>query len=395
MPVSPRKNKLYAAALPLFGRRCGWQHADAVGNADPDTLRAIEKIWKTYHTVGGCVQRIRGGRLAETYTAGYAVLRPMQPVRPDTIFRTASVAKAVCALLVMRLQTLGRLSVEEDISDFWHTALRNPHHPDVFIPLGSLLSHTSGMVDSPLYFRSFWEDIMADDLLCDSQSFSAHLPYRHFHYSNLGAGLVGSLLEARFETSIEELIQRELFQPLQVEATFDITKADAARVANDYRVLPQRRTPDFDARRRAQTTAPISAPDPQRHFLLASGNLYLTAGDMTKLCRVMIDGRNDNGEPFIDAKSLHNLRTLDPTDDTPRPGMIHGMGLFSLSDPQVLARRVYGHQGFAYGAVNGFFFDEQGNGFVSFNSGASEQRVGRLSCLNRDLIRCLLAENGQ
>ena len=51
---------------------------------------------------------------------------------------------------------------------------------------------------------------------------------------------------------------------------------------------------------------------------------------------------------------------------------------------------LHGHQGFAYGAVNGFFFDDKGNGFVSFNSGASEQRIGRLSLLNRDLIRVLL-----
>ena len=73
------------------------------------------------------------------------------------------------------------------------------------------------------------------------------------------------------------------------------------------------------------------------------------------------------------------------------PGMRHGMGLFTLEDESVCsAYRLYGHQGFAYGAVNGFFFDEEGNGFVSFNSGASERRAGRLSCLNRDLIRMLL-----
>jgi hypothetical protein len=66
------------------------------------------------------------------------------------------------------------------------------------------------------------------------------------------------------------------------------------------------------------------------------------------------------------------------------------MGLFLLEDKSVTARRLHGHQGFAYGAVNGFFFDDDGNGFVSFNSGASEARTGRLSCLNKDLIRVFL-----
>ena len=72
--------------------------------------------------------------------------------------------------------------------------------------------------------------------------------------------------------------------------------------------------------------------------------------------------------------------------------MHHGMGLFSLWEETMLPKRLFGHQGFAYGAVNGFFFDEQGNGFVSFTSGASEGRTGRLSLLNRDLIRVLLSE---
>ena len=72
-------------------------------------------------------------------------------------------------------------------------------------------------------------------------------------------------------------------------------------------------------------------------------------------------------------------------------GLRHGMGLFTLEDQSVSPRRLYGHQGFAYGAVNGVFFDGEGNGFVSFNSGASEQRVGRLSCLNRDLIGAIPA----
>ena len=390
MPVSPQKNRLYAMALPLIGRRSRWRHAVATGETDPDTLQAVEHVWKTYHTVGGCVQRIRGGQLAETYTAGHSVLHPPQPVQPNTIFRTASIAKAVCALLVMRLQTLGKLRVEEDISDFWEHPIRNPRYPDTSIPLGSLLSHTSGMVDSPRYFRSFMENITADDLLSDDQSFLPYQPYRHFRYSNLGAGLIGSLLEARFQKSFEMLIQQELFRPLQVEATFDICKTDSNRVANSYRVLPQRKDPDFDAQQRRQTAAPIDTSDPQRRFLLASGNLYITARDMAKLCLVMMDGRVD-GKAFLDGKSLHDLRTLDPAGDPPKPGMIHGMGLFSLMDKQVLARRLYGHQGFAYGVVNGFFFDEKGDGFVSFNSGASEQRVGRLSCLNRDLIRILLA----
>jgi len=390
LPVTKRKNDLYSIALPLIGRRCRWRRAQTESEGKPDTLQAVERILKKRHVTGGCVQLIRGGKIAECYYAGNASLRPRRPVRPDTVFRTASIAKAVCALLVMRLQTQGKLSVEEDISDFWHHTIRNPHHPGVPIPLGSLLSHSSGFRDTPEYFRSFRENITADELLADGESYLETKPYERFRYSNFGAGLIGSLLEARFDVSIEELIQRELFQPLGVEATFDILKTDAGRVASSYRVLPPQRGAAFDAARRRETAEAIAAPDPQRHFLLASGNLFLTAGEMTKLCLLVICKGRLDGQAFINGASLANLCTPAGGEAGRWPGMRHGMGLFALEDESVSPRRLYGHQGFAYGAVNGIFFDDDGNGFVSFNNGASEMRVGRLSLLNRDLIRALL-----
>ena len=387
MPVTARKNKLYAAALPLVGRRCQWRRATAGVDGNKETLAALERVWKKHHTVGGCVQILRAGDIAETYCAGYAALHPRRPVRPDTVFRTASIAKSVCALLVMRLQTREKLRVDEDISDFWHRPIRNPYHPDAGIPLGSLLSHTSGMIDTPGYFRSFTENITADALLSDKAGFSDYLPYERFRYSNFAAGLIGSLLETRFQTSFEDLVQRELFEPLGVRATFDVRRTDADKLADGYRVLPAGRAAAFDAQERFRSSAPIGPPDPQRHFVLASGNLYITAGEMAKLCRVMICGTNDSGV-FIDGKSLRGMRGIDG--GSHKPGLRHGMGLLTLEDESVFARLLHGHQGFAYGAVNGFFFDEEGNGFVSFNSGASERRAGRLSCLNRDLIRILL-----
>ena len=66
--------------------------------------------------------------------------------------------------------------------------------------------------------------------------------------------------------------------------------------------------------------------------------------------------------------------------------MKHGMGLFQINDPVIYPKPLWGHQGFAYGAVNGVFFDQDGNGFAALNSGASEQRIGHLALINRDLI---------
>ena len=392
MPVGSRKNRWYAIALPVFGKRCHWRQAALTGTPDHDQSQYIARILRRHRTVGGCVQIIRNGKLAETYSVGFATLSPQDAVMPDTVFRTASIAKLVCALLVMRLQTLGRLRVEEDISDFWGQPIRNPHHPEQPIPLGSLLSHTSGMVDTAAYFRSFHQNTKVSDLLTDPALFTDRKPYERFQYSNFAAGLIGCLLERRFGQSLETLMQTELFEPLAADATFDLSTLGGRRVASSYRVLPPGRLPAFDAAVRFRAASPLDQPNPECHYLLASGNLYLTAQALGRLCLPLINGGLVDGKPFLSPKAFAAMTAPLTAWPEPEVRIRHGMGLLEVDDPRIHAHRLLGHQGFAYGAVNGVFWDDRGYGFVSLNAGASEQRVGHLSCLNRDLIRLCIPE---
>lgn len=389
MPVGSKKNALYGFALPVFSLRPQWRNISITGD-DIDSLSPrIEHVLQHNRVVGGCVQRIRGGKLAECWFAGNASLRPSVPVLSTTLFRMASIAKMACALLVMRLQTLGKLDVNEDISVFWGNPIRNPYHPDNPIPLSSLLSHTSGLMDSPLYYRSFSQSIPVDEILSDGGCFTHRKPFEKFQYSNFAAGLIGCLLEKRFGVSLETLAQRELFTPLGIQATFDLTTLSAASLADDYRVLPPSRKPAFNASMRISAAMPLAKPDPQTHYLLGSGSLFITAEGLARLAMPLIN----EGQSFLTSESVRQMKT--PLSNWPQPevNMRHGMGLFVLDDRSVCAHRIFGHQGFAYGAVNGIFFDEYGNGFVSLNSGASEQRFGHLSCLNRDLIDVFFTED--
>lgn len=357
MPVGAFKNALYGAALPLVGKRCEW------------TARTpVEHILHKHHTVGACIQRFEAGKLMECLCVGTAT--------PDTIFRTASIAKMVTALLVFRLQTLGKLNVNEDISDLWGRAVRNPQHPDAPITLGMLLSHTSSLADSPAYFASFTSPAALDNLLSDPAAYSAAQPGATFRYSNFAAGLVGCLLERRFGQSLEALAQEVLFAPFGVKATYDLSKADGQCLTSSYRVLPVALA--FDSRARSKAAKPLDAPDAQHHYLLASGSLYLTATDLAKLTLLAWNG----ADGFLNDESLRQLQA--PLLGWPEQAvpMRHGMGLFKLE-----GQDLWGHQGFAYGAVNGVFFDAQGNGFAMLNSGTSERRVGHLALVNRDLLR--------
>lgn len=374
MPSGTLKNRLYGCALPLLGQRCAW-------NAERGN--ALQAVLRKRHTVGACIQRFERGQLTECHTVGFAALEGEgRPVTKDTLFRTASIAKMVTALLVFRLQTTGKLSVQEPLSDFLGYPVRHPLYPDAPITLGMLLSHTSGLVDSPAYFTSFDSPVSLKTLLEDPASYAHSVPGTAFAYSNFAAGLIGCLLEARFGESFEALMQRELFAPLHVQATFDPSRAAPERTANSYRVLPAGRA--FDAGKRIASARPMDQPDPQLHYLSAAGNLYITAPDLARLTLAAWHGENG----FVDEKGLRDMHT--PLLGWPgeKGRMRHGMGLLTLDDTFLSHGRLWGHQGFAYGAVNGVFFDGQGNGFASLNNGTSEQRDGHLALVNQELI-CL------
>lgn len=390
MPVGVMKNQIYGMALPLLGKRCRWREArvENLPAGAQDQSATLGRLLRQSHVVGAAIQILRVGKLAERYMAGYARLGsdPL-PVACDTFFRTASVAKLATAMLVFRLQTLGKLDVEEDVGGFLGVPARNPRHPQTPITLGMLLSHTSSIVDSPEYFHSFAQDVPLRALLGSPASFSNHRPGSRFRYSNLAAGMIGSLLEHRFGRCLESLAQEYLFAPLGANATFDLRALDVPQVASSYRVLPGGKAPAFDAPKRYENAVPLTSPDPETHYSLASGNLYITAESMGRLVLPLLGCAPQGDSPFLNGRSLMQMKT--PLADWPQKDirMAHGMGLLVLDDRRVSDHILYGHQGFAYGAVNGVFFDDAGNGFVSLNSGASEQRLGHLSLLNQKLIQ--------
>jgi len=387
MPVGKIKNCIYQAVLPIMGRRCRWSGVECDQQPKKDCSKALAKILKRHYVVGAAIQVVRGGTLAECYKAGYKRLFPdLLPVQFDTVFRSASIAKFATALLVFRLQSLGKLNVTEDISDFLGYTVRNPLYPDTPIRLGMLLSHTSSIIDSSMYYTSFTNCIPLCNLFISNNAFSRFSPGDRFHYSNLAAGMIGSLLESRFNAPFESIAQEYLLKPLNVRGTFDITTMDMALPSDSYRVIPRTQNAAFNAVHKQSCSVPLTAPDPEHHYRIASGSFFVSANEMGKLLLLIPGVRQTNGVPFLSKQSLAQLKTPQGKWPLQTVHMQHGMGLLMLNVRPFYPQTLYGHQGYAYGAVNGCFITDNGDGFVSLNNGASETRQGHLSLLNRDLI---------
>ena len=70
------------------------------------------------------------------------------------------------------------------------------------------------------------------------------------------------------------------------------------------------------------------------------------------------------------------------------PQLSYGLGLVIYADRTLPGMRILGHQGLAYGCVDGAFWEKStGRSVIMLNGGAGEARTGRLGLLNKDILR--------
>ncbi len=174
-----------------------------------------------------------------------------RPATVETLYRIASVSKLVVALAAAELCARGRLDPNGDLSEILGFDLRNPHHPKVPITLGQLLSHTATLTDAAGY--NFPESVSLADVLTPSGARFAdgrawqrplvpgHAPGMFFRYCNFGYGVAAQAMERATGERFDRLMQRLVFGPLGLTATFDpvqLAPEERARLATLYRKRP-------------------------------------------------------------------------------------------------------------------------------------------------------------
>lgn len=354
-----RAYRLALALLPAPARR-----SETMGDVPPGVEKALRG------------QRARGGAVALFDRGGMTGLLLYGGVRRDTLYRTASISKHITAMAAWRLHEAGHIDIDADVDDFLPCSLRHPAAPDVPITLRRLLSHTAGIHDGRAYAAACASPAPLSQVL---RGDSHTADFGGFEYSNLGAGIAACALEGMLGQSFETIMQQAVFAPLGVRAGF-YPQTLTGEIADAWRVLPPSPKPALDAAARRARPLPPDGPDPERHYLLAQGNLYISAPDLAKL----------GAELTRDRYAAMRRRLADFGARDGRLSM--GLGTFIVHD--VLPQTLYGHQGLAYGAVHGLFYDpEAARGFAVLTTGCSEAREGVLADINIALMRLILHGN--
>jgi CubicO group peptidase (beta-lactamase class C family) len=241
-------------------------------------------------------------------------------------YRIGSITKTFTAVLVMRLRDAGLLELADPLEK---------HLPGTGAgeaTIAELLAHTAGLAAetpgpwwerTPGSLRPELADVLGEQPLL-------HPAGRRHHYSNPGYTLLGALIEELRGAPWEEVLRREVLEPLGLHRT---SAQPQAPHAGGWAVHPW-----------ADAMMPEVVEDLGR--MASAGQLWSTAGDLARFAVFLVNG----DQRVLSAESLLEMRTpaapLEAEDVL--SGDAYGLGL------QVLCRDgrlLVGHSGSLPGFV--------------------------------------------
>lgn len=312
-----------------------------------------------------------------TWHATYGQADNVNKVTAGTFFRVASVSKMVTAACVMRLHQQGLLDIDADIRSYLPLG-ETINRP---ITLRGMMTHTAGFHDGQSYHQLIGTNALSCELM-SRENTQPDIISPTWEYSNFGAGLIAIVLEGILGESFETLMQKYLFKPLHIKASF-YPQHIMGCLADAYRMLPFSSVPRFNATQRQ--TRPDTGWDEvhtQTHHALAQGNCCMDMSGLVTIAQtLMVPG-------YLNKDTLEEMQREQASFGERDKRLRQGIGLFILKDTTFAPHALYGHQGLAYGAVHGVFFDTyRKDGFAFMTSGASLAKYGVLTEVNVDLIK--------
>lgn len=375
MPSTPLKNLIYRIALPMLAPSPHRRMKHVASGQELNHLPYYEHLLVSHRVQGASLLLTDGQRTAQVHTS----LRVRgHNADENTMFRVASITKMATALVTLMCVDEGLFALDTPIG----TLLPETKEKDALegMTVRHLLCHTSGLRDIPAV-DSALKDGLPFDVVLNSMDVIGSKPGAQMVYCNFGFGLLGCILEHTTSLCISELFRMKLFEPLGIRATLDASTLDEGCIMPICRVLPYQEGRDVTIT--ALGRIPLEKPDPLRHFGHTAGAMYTDAPSLMKLLSLIGGKGVYHGRWLVSEAMMEEMTRVQASTKT----RTYGLGLVLLNRPDISDKRLLGHQGFAYGCVDGAFVEEgTGRMVVFLNGGASEARTGKLGLVNRDVL---------
>jgi CubicO group peptidase (beta-lactamase class C family) len=332
---------LLLAALPAAGRQLPATSPESVGLSSARLQRldkTMQEIVDTHRAAGIVTILVRDGKVAHWGAYGKRDIEANAPMQKDTIFRIASISKAVTSIAIMMLVEEGKLVLSDPVSKFIPSFKKTtvivppppgaiPGSPASIVPakreitIHDLLTHTAGIGygGGPAeekykaanvhmwYFADKAEPIAAVIDRLAALPFDAQ-PGERFVYG-FNTDILGVVVEKVSGTSLDTFFRTRIFEPLKmVDTHFFLPPAQRDRLAAVYSLASDgtfTRAPDPDRGQGAYVDGP-------RMCFSGGAGLLSTASDYARLIQMMLNGGELDGARLLGPKTVE-LMTVSHT----------------------------------------------------------------------------------
>ncbi len=251
--------------------------AASLQSQPPGLYKKVDQYFASFvkgKDFAGNILIAKDGKIIFQKSYGLADMEHGTPVSTNTVFHVASVSKPFTAILIMKLQEEGKLSVKDSLRKYLPGF---PHGGQVTIH--HLLSQTSGYADYNK-FSDYYEFSIRNHTLAETVAWFRDKPLSFppgstYGYSNANYVLLAYLIEVITGESYETYLKKIITTPLGMLSTGNFSHEEIVpNRASGYDIAPGipglRNAPYYD-----------------KSFKRGSGALHTTAGDLLKLDRAL------------------------------------------------------------------------------------------------------------
>ena len=216
---------------------------------EEELINFIESVMEEDNIPGLSVSVVRGENIIWNQSFGMANIEENISVSNNTMFMLASVSKTVTATALMQLWENNMVDLDRNINDYLPFNVSHPDYPSVSITPKMLLTHTSGIKDNwnvmdyyngdpELALGYYLEQYLTPngDLYNQNANFTNQQPGANYRYSNIGAALIGFLVEVIASQPFNEYCNEHIFEPLNMDSRWFLSELDINNIAIPYQL---------------------------------------------------------------------------------------------------------------------------------------------------------------
>jgi len=213
----------------------------AITQEQTDAIDAVvEGMMAELGVPGTALGIVQDGELV--YGKGYGVteIGADNPVTPQTIFSTASVAKTLTAIAVMQLVEAGKIELDAPVTTYLpYFEMADDRYKEITV--GQILGHRAGIPDFDWLAPGYYDNPNNSDGALEDVVYSlktAELlsePGESFSYSTMGFAILGDVIAKVSGQSYEDYISEHIFDTLDMTSTHQrFTELDLDRMASPH-----------------------------------------------------------------------------------------------------------------------------------------------------------------